>query len=236
MVINELLGNCCIHTLKWVECTCQVTFKSFASCNNLCHNFVSLCLGNTWTEWISVAVSSYSDSGWINHSWVFLWKVSIGKTFRFHAWCVHVCWSMTMIFLNNFVEKLVESSVSIVWSGIETNSWVLVLDTWEDHCFERNSSFILHIFVFIPDFLCQIFLQSRFRCISEECWEVLKLFSWFIITTNHLCTISSGSSSSWSSSWLSVSCLSSSSWNWSDSVFLWSASTHCWSYRLKFLN
>ena len=156
MVIDEFLWNFWAHTIKWVEGTLQVTFEWFASLNNFIHDFKSLFLGDSWSEWISSTVSSNSNSSGVYHCWVFLWEIGVDKSFWRHVWSVCITWAVTMILLNNFIEKFVKFSIWGMVSSIETDSWVLVLDTWEDHSLEGNTSIIWLVFILVPDFSGQI--------------------------------------------------------------------------------
>lgn len=62
VIVDQLFLVLLAHALKWVEGTLEVILESVAGLDNLCHDLVSLGLGNSWTEWVSSEVSSNSDS------------------------------------------------------------------------------------------------------------------------------------------------------------------------------
>ena len=84
VVINKLLLSLWVHAIEWVEGTLEITLESVASFNDLGHDFVSLFLGDSWSEWVTGKVSSNSDSGGHNHSCIIFWELSIFDTLRDH--------------------------------------------------------------------------------------------------------------------------------------------------------
>lgn len=77
MIVNKLLLNFFVHAIEWVESSLEVTGESAASLYDLSHDFVSLGLGDSWTEWVSIKVSTNSDSGGNNHGGVLLGEFSV---------------------------------------------------------------------------------------------------------------------------------------------------------------
>jgi hypothetical protein len=139
VVIDECFLVFFAHAIEWVESTSEVTLESLASFDDLSHDLVSLGLGNSWTEWEAIEVSSNSDSSGDNHSGVFWGEVSVGNTLGGHVRGVGVFGLVTVIVLDNLVEKLVELGVRVMGAGIKADSGVEVLNTGEDHCLECNS-------------------------------------------------------------------------------------------------
>jgi len=129
MIGNELVLILLAHTLKRIELSFEVTFEGLASLNNFGHDIKSLCLANTWTEWVPFKVSSDSDSRGVDHGALLFGEVSVLKTLSRHFGHVLGTWSVLMIVLNDLVEKLIELGVGIVGASIHTNTRFLVSNT-----------------------------------------------------------------------------------------------------------
>ena len=71
-----------------------------------------------------------------------------------------VSWAVTVVVLDDLVEKLVELVVGVVGASIDADSRVLVGNTRENAKFEGNTLLALLVLVFIPDFLCQTIFAS----------------------------------------------------------------------------
>ena len=122
MIVDQLLLCRLAHTFQWIECTFEVTVESFASLNDLAHDLFSLCLGDTWTKRVASEVSTDSDSRGVDHCLLLGGEISILKSLSIHIGNVFVLWLVLVIVLNNHIEKLVELGVSIVGSGIHTDT------------------------------------------------------------------------------------------------------------------
>ena len=104
MIIDQLLLNLCIHTFKRVEFTLEISFELLACCDYLVHDVHSLLLGDTWSEWESIHVSSNSDSCREDHGSFFSserWAFELGEI---HITDVHVSLLMTVIVFNDLIE------------------------------------------------------------------------------------------------------------------------------------
>jgi len=67
VIIDELLLGGGVHAFKRVELSSKVTFESVASFDNLVHNFVTLLVGDTWSEREVGQVSANSDTSGLDH-------------------------------------------------------------------------------------------------------------------------------------------------------------------------
>jgi len=79
---------------------------------------------------------------------------------------------MLVVVGNTLIEELVESSVSVLRSGVDSDTRVLVLDTREDASFESNSLSARLVFVLLPNFLGEALFELRFAGWSEESFEI----------------------------------------------------------------
>jgi hypothetical protein len=87
--------------------------------------------------------------------------------------------TVTVVVLDDLVEELVEGSVGVVGTSIDTDARVEVLDTGEDASFERYTLGALLVFVLVPNFLCKVPLERGldFFTLREEGVKVLELVS-----------------------------------------------------------
>jgi len=123
-------------------------------------------------------------------------------------------WTVTVIFLNNFIEKFVESSVRIVRTSIKTDTRIKIGDSTETASFESYSRLAWLIFVFIPNFLCKISWNSWIGIRFKETFKVVKTISSFVLfeIINSCCWLFFYN---WSSNWLfNLSWFSLSLLNW----------------------
>jgi len=122
MIVDELLLDILLHTGQWIEGSCEVTIEGLASLDDLFHDLISLIVGDTWTKRIASEVSSYSDSCGLDHGQFLLGEFSVFKSLGRHIRLVLGIWSMPVIVLDNFIEKLVELGVSIMRSSVDTDA------------------------------------------------------------------------------------------------------------------
>jgi len=176
VVIDELLlgGGC--HALEWVESSLKVTFEGFASSDDLGHDLVSLFLGNTRTKRVVSQVSSNSDSSGVDHSGFVFSKFSVFNTVSGHVRGVLSFRSVLVVVGDALVEELVEACVSVLRTGIDTNSRVLILNTGENTSFESNALFAFHVLVFFPNFFGEALFKLRLAVLGKKGIEVNQLF------------------------------------------------------------
>tara|TARA_B100000780_G_C20926895_1_gene369416 strand:- start:227 stop:505 length:279 start_codon:yes stop_codon:yes gene_type:complete len=74
------------------------------------------------------------------------------------------------------VEELVEACVSVLRTGIDTNSRVLILNTGENTSFESNALFAFHVLVFFPNFFGEALFKLRLAVLGKKGIEVNQLF------------------------------------------------------------
>ena len=182
MVVNELLLNSGVHAFERVESSLEVTFEGIASGDNLSHDLVSLLLGDSWTKRVVSQVSSNSNSSGLDHSTVFLGEFSVLDAVRGHVRSVFGFRAVLVVVGNALVEELVELSVSVVRSSVDSDTGVLVLDTREDASFESNTVLVLLILVFLPNILGEALAKCGFA-VSGECREFLKILRGLKITS-----------------------------------------------------
>lgn len=122
VIVDKLLLNFWLHALERIESSLKITFKGIASSDNLCHDFVSLFFGNSRAERVVSQVSSNSDSCGVDHSGFVFSKFSVFNTVSGHVGGVSGFWSVFVVVGDALVEKLVEAFVSVVRTGIDTNT------------------------------------------------------------------------------------------------------------------
>ena len=164
------------HALQWVELSLKVSFESVTCLYNFVHDLKSLLLGNTWAKRIIGKISSNSDSSGVDEGGLLLGEISVLKSIRSHIRDVLGVFVMLVIVENDLVEKLLELSVSIVRSSIDTNARILVCNSRENAHLERNACCAFLILVLFPNFLGKALLALRFGVSSEEVVEVDKIF------------------------------------------------------------
>ena len=177
VIVDQLLLVGLAHTVEWVELTLEVTLESVASSDNLVHDLISLSLGDTWSKWVTSKVSSNSDSSGDNHSGIILGELSVLDTIGGHVGGVRSSWSVSVVVLDDLVEELVELGVSIMRSGVNTDSGVEVLDTGENACLEGNAFSAALVLVLLPDFLGEALAQLGLGSSWEESLEIYELIS-----------------------------------------------------------
>merc|ERR1712048_144754 len=119
MIVDELLLDGLGHTGQWVEGSCEVTLEGVASRDDLVHDLISLLVGDTWAKRIVSEVSSDSDSCGLDHAQFLLGELSVFESFGGHVRLVLVIWTMSVIVLDDFIEKLVELGVSVMRSSVD---------------------------------------------------------------------------------------------------------------------
>jgi len=156
VVSDELLSDVFAHAFEWVEGTSEVSLEFATGFNNFVHDLESLLFADTWSEWISGQVSSDSDSSGGNHSGIGFGEVGVLEARSVHAGNVLGGWSVTVVLLNNFVEKFVELGIRVVRTSVEADSGIKVCDSREAASLEADASGAGLVFVLVPDFLGQV--------------------------------------------------------------------------------
>jgi len=85
VIFDELLLDIWFHAEDWIEGTLEIALEGIASLHDLGHDFFSLSLAYSWTEWVALQVSAHSDSRRVHHSALLLGEVSVLKTVGLHA-------------------------------------------------------------------------------------------------------------------------------------------------------
>lgn len=156
VVSDELFSCCFVHAFEWVEGTSEVTLELATGVNDLGHDLESLLLGDTWSEWISGQVSSDSDSSGGDHGGIGFREVGVGETRSVHAGNVLGLWSVTVVLLNNFVEKFAELGVRCVGTSVEADSGIKVCNSREAASLEADTRAAGLVLVLGPDLLGQV--------------------------------------------------------------------------------
>jgi len=175
VIVNELLLILGTHTLKWVELSFEVTLESVASSHDLVHDLKSLGLGDTWTERVVSEVSSDSDSCRVDHSRLLWSEIGVLKTIGSHIGHVHSVFVVLVVVQDNLIEELGELGVSIVRSGIDTDTRILVSNTRENAGLESYTLRAALVLVLLPDFFGEALLALRFGALLKELVEVDKI-------------------------------------------------------------
>lgn len=84
MVGDELFLVSLAHGVEWVELTSEIAFETFAALGDSVHNFVTLFIGDTWSECVGSKVTANTDSGALDHLGFILWE-----RWAVHAVAVH---------------------------------------------------------------------------------------------------------------------------------------------------
>jgi len=92
---------------------------------------------------------------------------------------VHGLWSVLVVVGDTLVEELVEAGVSVLRTGIDTNTRVLILNTGENTSFESNALGAFLIFVFFPNFFGEALFKFRLAVLCEKGIEVNQLIRGF---------------------------------------------------------
>ena len=74
MISDELVLVFLRHAFEWVEFTGEVTFETLTSLDNKSHDFLSLFLGNTWSERECLKVATNTDSSGHDHAGLIFWE------------------------------------------------------------------------------------------------------------------------------------------------------------------
>ena len=175
MVLDELLLGLLVHAFEWVELALEVALERLAGLNDLVHDLLSLCLGDTWSEWVVGEVAANTDSSGLDHLGLILWEHWSVEGGGVHVGDVVVGWLVTVVVLDDLVEELVELEVRALGSSVNTDSRVEVLAAREDAGLEADTLVILLILVFIPDLLGQVLGAERLGAFWEE-WPVDEVF------------------------------------------------------------
>ena len=174
MVLDELLLGLLVHAFKGVELALEVTLERLAGLDDLVHDLLSLCLGDTWSEGVVGKVAANADSSGLDHLGLILWESWGAEAGGVHVGDVVVFWLVTVVVLDDLVEELVELEVRALGSSVNTDSRVEVLAAREDAGLEADALVVTLILVFVPDLLAQVLGAERLAIIWEE-WPVDKV-------------------------------------------------------------
>ena len=174
---DELLRNGGIHAIERVEGTLEVLIENLGGFDDHSHNLESLLLGDTRAERVSSKVSTDSNTGRVDHGGIRLGEFSVLKTLRAHVRNVLVGGAVTMVVLDDLIEKLVELGVGTVGTSIEADTGIEVLDTRVDAGLESDAHVAFLVLVLIPDLRGQVLAKRRLGASREESLEILKIFA-----------------------------------------------------------
>jgi len=196
MISDELVLLSWGHLWERVIFTLKISAEFSKSGGYEGFNLESLLSGNGSTEWVSSEVSSNSNSSGVDHlvlvsrEW---WAV---KFLVVHVGDVFIVNTMSVVLLDDLVEKWGEGVVGIVGSSVDTNTRVGPLSTGEDSLFERETIFISSVFACFPDIWGKALLEER-SSTGWEVWHTLDIIPVLEVRTHKG---SSGSSFGWLSS------------------------------------
>jgi len=152
MVFDKLVLILLAHAFQRIEFTFEVSFESVTCLNDLVHDIESLLLADTWAEWETGEVSSYSNSCGVDHGLLLWSKICVLKTISRHIWDVLGAWSVIVVVFYYLIKQFVEFGIGIVGASIYTNSRVLVRNSGENAHLKWNSFLAALVFVLIPNF------------------------------------------------------------------------------------
>jgi len=154
--------------------------------------------GDLGTEWECGEVSSNSDSSGVDHLILILWEWWAVKLVNIHGGKMLVSLTVTVIVLDNFIEKWGESIVGIVGSSVDTNTRVSPLGSGEDTLLEGETVFIFLVLAFFPNIWGKAFEKDGVGTSWEE-WHTGDGF-WAFKVRSHEGTLRIGwSGLSWGS-------------------------------------
>ena len=84
MVFDKLVLILLAHAFQRIEFTFEVSFESVTCLNDLVHDIESLLLADTWAEWETGEVSSYSNSCGVDRGLLLWSKICVLKTISRH--------------------------------------------------------------------------------------------------------------------------------------------------------
>lgn len=168
MVSDELVLSCFIHSFERIESTLEIIIEVLSGFNNDVHDLESLILRDTWAKRVSCEVSSNTDTGGVDHGLLSFSERGVCETFGVHISLVGIIDTMTVIIFNDSVKEFVEFGVGRVRTSVEANTRIEVLDTREAAGLERDSSFILLVFVLLPNLFGKFPREGRFGLASRE--------------------------------------------------------------------
>ena len=122
MILDKLLLFSRGHAGKGVIFTLEISFELGKSINDFLLNFSSLLSGDSSTEGIVSKVSSDSDSSRVDHSILIGGEFGALQFSVVHVTNVLVIDSMSVINLDDLIEKRSESIERIVGSSVNTNT------------------------------------------------------------------------------------------------------------------
>jgi hypothetical protein len=74
MISDELFLVLLGHAFEWVEFSGEVTFETLTSLDDETHDFLSLLLGNAWSEREGLKVATNTDSSGHDHASLIFWE------------------------------------------------------------------------------------------------------------------------------------------------------------------
>lgn len=119
---NKLLSVGLSHGGERVVGSLELSIEGSEGSGNLLLNFSSLLGSHAGSKWIVSQVTGNSDSGGVDHSVLFSWEVWAVEKGVVHLADVFGILTVTVVHLDDLVEKWSEGVESLVASGVDTDS------------------------------------------------------------------------------------------------------------------
>lgn len=131
VIINELLADLLIHTSKWVVATGEITSELAEGRLHQVFNSNALFLGDAWGETEAIDGATDTDSDGVDGDF---WVDVTLDLLNIHVGCVDGIGRDTVVFLDEWVEDILEVLVGIPVTSIDTTVLVVELDSAGNGC------------------------------------------------------------------------------------------------------
>jgi len=178
VILDELLLVRLAHAGEGVVSSLEFAIEGRKSSDNLTLNLSSLLGGDSGSEWVVGQVTGNSDSGGVDHTVLISWEVWAVELSEVHVADVLVGLGVTVVLLDDLVEKWSESVISFVASSIDTNTRVGPLAAREDALLESVSKSVSLVLALLPHIAGEGLGEER----GSATWEVWVLgdLTWVI--------------------------------------------------------
>jgi len=171
VVGDELLLLGISHRSKGVVLALKLSIEGGKSSGHLSLNLSPLLSSHGSSEWVVSEVTSDTDSGRVDHAVLISWEVWAVKLSVVHVADVLVRWAMSVISLDDLVEERGEGVVSLVATGVDTNTGGSPLASREDALLEGVAESVSLVLALLPHIAGEGLGKERFG----TAWEVGEL-------------------------------------------------------------
>lgn len=127
MISDQLLSVLLAHLVQGIECASKVTLELAACLYNLVHDLNALLVRDAGAEWEVSKIAADTDAGTLDHLGLVLGESWALQAVNGHLRLVFGIGSVTVVGLDDTIEKLVELLVRAVRASVHTDTGVDVL-------------------------------------------------------------------------------------------------------------